>query len=87
MAKEAELELDFEGAMERLEEIVRELEHGDVPLEKAIDLFQQGMKLSQLCGSKLEQVERKIEMITEMDGELRKKPFGARLEGDSDEPV
>ncbi|MNN19003.1 Exodeoxyribonuclease 7 small subunit [compost metagenome] len=85
MAKEAEL--DFEGAMGRLEEIVRELEHGDVPLEKAIDLFQQGMKLSQLCGSKLEQVERKIEMITEMDGELRKKPFGARLEGDSDEPV
>ncbi|OKP84211.1 exodeoxyribonuclease VII small subunit [Paenibacillus sp. P3E] len=85
MAKEAEL--DFEGAMERLEEIVRELEHGDVPLEKAIDLFQQGMKLSQLCGSKLEQVERKIEMITEMDGELRKKPFGARLEGDSDESL
>ncbi|CAM4503992.1 MULTISPECIES: exodeoxyribonuclease VII small subunit [Paenibacillus] len=85
MTKEAEL--DFEGAMEQLEAIVRELEHGDVPLEKAIDLFQQGMKLSQLCGSKLEQVERKIEMITEMDGELRKKPFGARLEGDSDEQV
>ncbi|ETT59364.1 exodeoxyribonuclease VII small subunit [Paenibacillus sp. FSL R7-0204] len=83
MAKEAEL--DFEGAMERLEGIVRELEHGDVPLEKAIDLFQQGMKLSQLCGSKLEQVERKIEMITVEDGELRKKPFGNRLEGDSDE--
>ncbi|WP_339225480.1 exodeoxyribonuclease VII small subunit [Paenibacillus sp. FSL H8-0332] len=83
MVKEAEL--DFEGAMERLEGIVRELEHGDVPLEKAIDLFQQGMKLSQLCGSKLEQVERKIEMITVEDGELRKKPFGSRLEGDNDE--
>lgn len=83
MTKEAEL--DFEGAMDRLEEIVRELEHGDVPLEKAIDLFQQGMKLSQLCGSKLEQVERKIEMITLEDGELRKKPFDARLEGDTDE--
>ncbi|MRN53549.1 exodeoxyribonuclease VII small subunit [Paenibacillus sp. 19GGS1-52] len=83
MAKETEL--DFEGAMDRLEDIVRELEHGDVPLEKAIDLFQQGMKLSQLCGSKLEQVERKIEMITLEDGELRKKPFGGRLEGDTDE--
>lgn len=82
MTKEAEL--DFEGAMDRLEEIVRELEHGDVPLEKAIDLFQQGMKLSQLCGSKLEQVERKIEMIVEEDGELRKKPFGG-LEGAVDE--
>lgn len=83
MTKEAEL--DFEGAMDRLEEIVRELEHGDVPLEKAIDLFQQGMKLSQLCGNKLEQVERKIEMITLEDGELRKKPFGTRLEGEADE--
>ena len=70
MTKEADL--DFEGAMDRLEEIVRELEHGDVPLEKAIDLFQQGMKLSQLCGSKLEQVESKIEMITLENGELRK---------------
>lgn len=79
MTKEAEL--DFEGAMERLEEIVRELEHGDVPLEKAIDLFQQGMKLSQLCGNKLEQVERKIEMITEMDGELRKKPLAPGWKG------
>lgn len=87
MAKEAkETELDFEQAMEQLEAVVRELEHGDVPLEKAIDLFQQGMKLSQLCGSKLEQVERKIEMITVEDGELRKKPFGSRLEGDADEP-
>lgn len=83
MVKKAEL--DFEGAMDQLEQIVRELEHGDVPLEKAIDLFQQGMKLSQLCGSKLEQVERKIEMITLEDGELRKKPFGSKLEGATDE--
>jgi len=80
-------ELDFEGAMDRLEEIVRELEHGDVPLEKAIDLFQQGMKLSQLCGNKLEEVEQKIEMIATQDGELRKKPFGTRLEGESDESL
>ncbi|MFP4974831.1 exodeoxyribonuclease VII small subunit [Paenibacillus sp. CN-4] len=79
-----ETELDFEQAMDRLEAIVRELEHGDVPLEKAIDLFQQGMQLSQLCGAKLEQVERKIEMIVEEDGELRRKPYGAPLEGDGD---
>jgi len=71
-----EKELSFEDAMIQLENIVGELEHGDVPLEKAIELFQQGMKLSQLCGQKLEQVERKIEMFVEEDGELRKKPFG-----------
>lgn len=84
MAKaEKEKELNFEEAMDRLEEIVSELENGDVPLEKAIDLFQQGMKLSQICGSKLEQVERKIEMIVEEDGELRKKPFDNSESGGS----
>lgn len=75
-----EKEVNFEDAMIQLEDIVGELEHGDVPLEKAIELFQQGMKLSQLCSQKLEQVERKIEMIVEEDGELRKKPFGSQLE-------
>lgn len=78
MAKETELK--FEEAMAALEDIVGKLEHGDVPLEQAIELFQQGMKLSQVCSTKLEQVERKIEMIVEEDGELRKKPFGASIE-------
>jgi exodeoxyribonuclease VII small subunit len=68
-------EKSFEEAMSELEAIVSQLEHGDVPLEKAIDLFQQGMKLSQLCGQKLEQVERKIEMIVEVDGSAVKKPY------------
>ncbi|MDO7905159.1 exodeoxyribonuclease VII small subunit [Paenibacillus sp. JX-17] len=72
-----ETELNFEEAMAALEEIVGQLEHGDVPLEQAIDLFQRGMKLSQLCSQKLEQVERKIEVIVEEDGELRKRPFGS----------
>ncbi|MNW36820.1 Exodeoxyribonuclease 7 small subunit [compost metagenome] len=78
MAKETEL--NFEEAMAALEDIVGRLEHGDVPLEQAIELFQQGMKLSQVCSTKLEQVERKIEMIVEEDGELRRKPFGANIE-------
>ncbi|GAE04567.1 exodeoxyribonuclease VII small subunit [Paenibacillus sp. JCM 10914] len=66
--------------MAQLETIVEQLEDGDVPLEKAIDLFQRGMKLSQLCGQKLEQVEQKIEMIVEEGGELKRKPFGGTLE-------
>ncbi|MCJ8011180.1 exodeoxyribonuclease VII small subunit [Paenibacillus sp. KQZ6P-2] len=73
-------ELKFEDAMIQLEDIVGELEHGDVPLEKAIELFQEGMKLSQLCSQKLEQVERKIEMIVEENGELRKKLFGGEID-------
>ncbi|MFD1138587.1 exodeoxyribonuclease VII small subunit [Paenibacillus urinalis] len=71
-----EQELNFEAAMTELEEVVNQLERGDVPLEQAIELFQRGMKLSQMCNQKLEQVERKIEMIVEEDGEFRKQPFG-----------
>lgn len=71
-----EKELNFEAAMAELEEVVKQLERGDVPLEQAIELFQRGMKLSQICNQKLEQVERKIEMIVEEDGEFRKQPFG-----------
>ncbi|MFH5184848.1 exodeoxyribonuclease VII small subunit [Paenibacillus sp. TAB 01] len=65
----------FEQAMDKLEQIVALLESGDVPLEQAIELFQEGMKLSQLCGQKLEQVERKIEILMEQEGGLVKKPF------------
>nr|WP_268238775.1 exodeoxyribonuclease VII small subunit [Saccharibacillus kuerlensis] len=74
-------ELNFEQAMDQLERIVSELEQGDVPLEKAIDLFQRGMQLSQLCGQKLEQVERKIETIVEEDGQLRRRNFAGEAEG------
>jgi len=76
-AEQAEETVSFEEAMERLEDIVGRLENGDVPLEKAIELFQQGMKLSHLCSRKLEQVERKIEMLVEENGTHVKKPFAA----------
>lgn len=68
-------ELSFEQAMERLDLIVAKLENGDVPLETAIELFQEGMKLSQLCGGKLEQVEQKIELLIESEQGFQKKPF------------
>lgn len=71
-----ETEMSFEEAMAQLETIVGQLEDGDVPLEKAIDLFQTGMRLSQMCSQKLEQVEQKIEMIVEEGGELKRRPFG-----------
>jgi exodeoxyribonuclease VII small subunit len=76
MAKEKEPDkLSFEEAMDQLEQLVAKLENGDVPLEQAIDLFQEGMKLSHLCSQKLEQVERKIEMLVEENGAFSKKPF------------
>ncbi|UNK20400.1 exodeoxyribonuclease VII small subunit [Paenibacillus sp. N3/727] len=75
-----ETEMSFEEAMTQLETIVGQLEDGDVPLEKAIDLYQKGMRLSQMCSQKLEQVEQKIEMIVEEGGELKRRPFGNVLD-------
>jgi exodeoxyribonuclease VII small subunit len=67
--------VSFEEAMERLENIVARLESGDVPLETAVELFQEGMALSRLCGQKLEQVERRIEMLVEDENGWQRKPF------------
>ncbi|OEH94492.1 exodeoxyribonuclease VII small subunit [Bacillus solimangrovi] len=68
-----EEKLTFEQAMEQLEEIVEKLEEGDVPLEKAITYFQEGMNISKLCHDKLQKVEKQMTEILQEDGELR--PF------------
>jgi exodeoxyribonuclease VII small subunit len=68
-------ELPFEQAMERLEEVVDRLENGDVPLEEAIQLYEEGMRLSRICGEKLDKVEQQIEMLVQENGEWVKKPF------------
>lgn len=75
--------LNFEQAMDKLERIVEQLETGDVPLEQAIALFQEGMSLSHFCSQKLEQVEQKIEMLIEEDGSFSKKPFQPADESDT----
>lgn len=72
--------LSFEQAMDKLETIVSRLESGDVALEQAIELYQEGMKLSQLCDQKLKQVERKIEMLVEEEQGLSRKPFSHNVE-------
>lgn len=69
----SENELTFEQAMENLEKIVDKLEEGDVPLEEAINYFQQGMVLSKQCHDKLSKVEEQMEQILQDDGEMR--PF------------
>jgi exodeoxyribonuclease VII small subunit len=86
MSTNEETTLSFEQAIEKLEHIVSMLEGGDVPLEKAIELYQEGMRLSHLCGQKLEQVERKIEMLVEGENGLSKKPFQPAAE-DKGEPI
>ncbi|WP_318152989.1 exodeoxyribonuclease VII small subunit [Metabacillus arenae] len=71
--KNMENEVSFEEAMEQLEKIVEKLEEGDVPLEKAIDFFQDGMKLSKLCHDKLQKVEKQMDFILREDDQLE--PF------------
>lgn len=67
--------LSFETALEQLEQIVQQLEDGDVPLEQSIALFQRGMHLSNYCNKQLEEVEEKIEILIDESGKLTAKPF------------
>jgi exodeoxyribonuclease VII small subunit len=63
-------ELSFEEAITKLEEIVKKLEEGDVPLEKAIEYYQEGMILSKYCNEKLSKVEKQMEQIMNEQGEF-----------------
>ena len=53
----------FESSLEALEQIVRQLEEGDLPLEKSLELFEQGIRLSRECQDRLGQAERRIEVL------------------------
>lgn len=53
----------FEASLEALEEIVQQLESGDLPLEKSLELFENGIRLSRQCQERLSQAERRIEVL------------------------
>ena len=53
----------FEASLEALEQIVRQLESGDLALEKSLELFEQGIRLSRECQDRLSQAERRIEVL------------------------
>jgi len=53
----------FEASLEALEQIVQHLEEGDLPLEKSLELFEQGIRLSRECQERLSQAERRIEIL------------------------
>ena len=62
--KPREAELNFEGAMDRLEKIVEQMESGKLPLEDLIVRYEEGMKLVKTCQERLAKAEQKIEIIT-----------------------
>ena len=66
---------DFEAALTELDAIVKKLEDGDVPLEQSLQLFERGVQLSRFCHARLEEAERRIEILNER-GQLQDAPAG-----------
>ena len=77
----------FESSLEELERIVRQLEQGELTLEKSLELFEQGVKLSRDCQERLSQAERRIEILMrDNQGRASVRPFDPDSElGGSDE--
>jgi exodeoxyribonuclease VII small subunit len=71
MAKER-----FEDALNKLEKIVSQLEEGDISLEESLKLFEEGIRLSRVCNQKLDEVEKRVEILIKgEDGTIKAKPF------------
>ncbi len=69
-------EKKFETALARLEEIVKELESGDLPLEQSLKLFEEGTKLARVCNKRLAEAERKVEiLLKDKNGNIKAEPF------------
>jgi exodeoxyribonuclease VII small subunit len=79
---------NFEASLEELERIVRNLEQGDLTLEKSLELFEQGVKLSRECQERLNQAERRIEILMrDNQGRPAVRPFDPEKELSSDEEI
>ena len=65
----------FETSLDELESVVRELEGGDLPLERSLELFERGMGLSDSCRKQLEAAETRVEMLIRKEGKLTTEPF------------
>ena len=73
MAKEEKV--SFEEAVQRLEQIVRQLETGNAPLDKSLELYEEGIFLVKKCTNELKNAEKKIKILTAEDGNLIEKDF------------
>lgn len=70
MAKEK-----FEEALRKLEDILRKMEAGDMTLEESLKSFEEGMRLSRLCAERLDDAERRVDVLLKEDGKLIVKSF------------
>ena len=85
MTKKPETQLSFDKSLAQLEKIVQEMESGSLPLEKMMEQFEEGMRLIALCSAKLNEVEKKIEIMVKKGDKVVAEPFepeeGKKLEG------
>jgi len=65
----------FEEALEKLEKITRDLEEGDIPLEDSLKYFDEGVKLADYCNSKLNDAQKKVEILLKKNGGREPVPF------------
>lgn len=67
----------FEDALRELEDIVKRLESGDLPLEESLKIFEEGVTLSRYCFQKLEEAEKRVSILMKDEGGMRREPFEA----------
>ena len=77
--------MTFEKSLKQLEQIVQELESGNLPLEKAMKKFEEGVKLSKYCSEKLDETEKKISvLLRDNKGDITEEPFMPENESKDD---
>jgi exodeoxyribonuclease VII small subunit len=76
----------FESALQRLEEITRELEDGDLSLENSLKKFDEGIQLADFCNEKLNEAKAKVELLLQKEGKLTAQPFEEADRGDQELP-
>ncbi|SVD14554.1 uncharacterized protein METZ01_LOCUS367408 [marine metagenome] len=77
-------QIKFEKAMQRLEQIVEDLEKGELDIDKSLEIFEEGIKMSRVCSKKLNEAEAKIEKLTQSQkGELASELFPVEDEDDA----
>ena len=74
-SEEPSADWNFEQGLADLESVVKELESGDLPLEKAIHVFERGVAMSDRCRKELEDAETRVEILLQRDGKLEAEPF------------
>jgi exodeoxyribonuclease VII small subunit len=85
MAKKETTNKNFEAALEELEQVVEQLESGELPLDDSLAAFEKGVGLVKFCNQKLNEVEKKVELLVkDKEGNLQLKALADLPEEDTD---